>query len=301
MLLLLAALLSTAHARPEVVIVRSDSFPAYDLPVETFRSALGKPTRMFDIKGDRDVADRVFRDLAADPPPLVFAVGAKAAFMAVQALPDVPVIHALVGEPARYGIRGTHVTGVSMRVAPDAVVAEFRRYAPEVARIGVLLAVTNMGEATKQSLDAARTAGLTVKVERVTNDRDLRVAWRRLAGEVDAVWLLADPVASTPDNFFFLLDQARRSRIPMFAGSEVLVRAGALMSVEADSVSAGEQAADLARQVLEDGAIAGSIPMPDPLGVRVVFNRDAMTRIGLSVEPGVLELAEVVGGDDASR
>lgn len=299
--MLLSLLAAVAFARSDVVVLVSDTVAAYDAPVLRFQTAIGRPTTVYDLQGDRGRAEAIARQLAADPPPLIYALGAKAAWIAVNELPTTPLVYAMVTDPPRYGIGGTQVTGVSSQVPPEAVLSQFRLFAPDVKKIGVLLSAGNTGGATADALDAARKLGFDLQVLRVTNAKDLRVAFDRMAEEVDAVWLLPDPVTLTPESFRYLRDATLRHGLPMLAGTENLVQAGALLCVAPDRDMLGQQAAELGLRVLEGGELPGAIPPPEPASMRVVLNRDTLEAIGLPVDPVLLDFAEPVQRESEGR
>lgn len=299
--MLFSLLAALASARSDIAVLVSDTLTAYDAPLERFGTILGRPVTVYDLQGNRARADAVVHQLLADPPPLIYALGAKAAYVAVNDLPNIPMVYAMVMEPSRYGIGGTQVTGVAMDVPPDAVLSQFRLFAPEVERIGVLLAPNNKGASTTAALEAGRRLGFEMKVVRVTNERDLRSAFVHLADDVDALWLLPDSVVVTPDSFRYLRTETLRRKLPMLAGTESLVRAGALMCVAPDREMIGQQAGELALRILNGGELPGVIEPVPPGSIRVVLNRDTLDAVGLRVDEVMLDFADEVVHEAAGR
>lgn len=298
---LLLLLASAAFARADIAVLVSDRLAVYDAPVARFRESVGRAVTVFEIGGDRARADSIVKQLAADPPPLIFAVGAKAAYVAVNDLPAIPVVYAMVLDPGRYGIAGTQVTGVSMEVPAEATLSQFQLFAPKVKHLGILLSATNTSPQVAEALSAARRLGFQTTVQRVTNARDLRAAWLRMADNVDGVWLLPDPVVMVPDSFRWLRNDAMRRRVPMLASTENLVRAGALLCVAPDSDVAGQQASELARRILDTGDLPGTIEPLPPATMRVVLNRDTLDSIGLEVDELMLDFADEVVRETEGR
>ncbi len=294
-------LVAAALARSDIAVLVSDSIAAYEAPVARFREVVGRPVTVFDLEGDRARADSVVKQLLADPPPLVFAVGAKAAYVAVNDLPGVPVVYAMVLDPRRYGISGTQVTGVSMDVPAEATLSQFQLFAPGVKRLGVLLSANNTNPQVQEALTAAKKLGFEVKVQRVTNAKDARNAWQRTAPEVDALWLLPDPVVMAPETFRWLRGDTLRRRLPMLASTENLVRAGALLCVAPDREMAGQQAGELATRILEGGELPGMIEPVPPGSLRVVLNRDTLDAIGVEVDELMLDFADEVVRESEGR
>ncbi len=289
MLLLLTLL--HALAGETVVVLQSDDLPIYDLPTQRFAEELGE-VEVINLQGDRERALKVAERLAEDPPPLIFALGAKSAWIATNHLPDVPLVYAMVFEPERYDIGG-NVTGVRMEVPPDLPLAQLQIMLPEVKRLGLLLSEDAGGPWLDAALREADRAGYKVKIARVPSRRHVRRGLAQLRGSVDAIWLLPDREVLTPNGFQVILTDTLRSRIPLLAWSENLVTAGALMCVAPDYSEVGRQAAGLASRILA-GEAPGDIPPLAPDAFRVVLNRDTQAALQLKLDPMLMDFVDEV-------
>ena len=105
----------------------------------------------------------------------------------------------------------------------------------------------------------------------------------------------------TPDTFRWLRNDTLRRRLPMLASTENLVRAGALLCVAADRSVAGQQAGELAKRILDDGELPGTIEPVPPGSMRVVLNRDTLDSIGLPVDELMLDFADEVVREGEGR
>lgn len=301
MIAALLALAAPALADGHVAVLLSDDLPAYEAPADLFESSVGLETTRFNLDGDRRMADRVAEELQRDPPAIIFALGAKAAWIAEERFPDVPKIYAMVLDPERYGIDGARTTGVHMVLPAGLALAQFQLLLPDVNEIAILaspsLAEARLGEA----VTAAEAAGYRVTVARVSDGSELRRAFAQLSRRVDALWLMPDPELLTPANFRYVRDASVRARVPLLASSETLVRAGALLGVTPDHQDVGEAAARLARQILaaEPGA-----PMPAPVypdAVRVVLNRATLEALGRKLDPVLYDFVDEVVEPTSAR
>lgn len=289
---LLTLWVGLAAATEEIAIFQSDELPAYEAPARAFAEALGRPCHVYRIRGEKERGLSIAEHLRKDPPPLVFALGAKAAWVAAQELPNVPMVYAMVSDPARYGLAGPKITGVAINLPMDAVMAQVEVLLPDVGTIGVIV---TPGQA-ETLLPAARTAaekvGLEVKAEVVSDPKQLRRALSRLREDVQALWLVPDPELLTPANFRTIRDAAVRARLPLLTSSETLVRAGALLSVTPDADEVGAQAARLAAEIL-DAPPETPIPAPvTPERPRVVLNLDTLDALELALDPVQLDFVD---------
>lgn len=290
-----------ALAGGEIAIFRSDDLPGYVAPARVFADSVGMPVHLYDFNGDKAKALALAERIKRDPPPLIFALGAKAAWIARQEFPSVPLVYAMVQDPGRYGVEGDHVTGVGMELPLDAVLAQYEVLLPDLKTLGVIASPEVAARLLPQTEEAAKRAGLEIRIEQVSTPRELRRAFSRLRPAVQALWLAPDPQLLTPANFRTLRDAAVRARLPLLASSETLVRAGALLCVAPDAVEVGTRAAELARAAL---ALEPGAPFPAPVPPerpRVVLNRDTAEALGLTLDPVRMDFVDEVIEASADR
>ncbi len=299
MLTLLLAL-ATALAAPDVVVLQSDSLQTYEVPVQALRDGIDGHVVVVDLQGDKGVAQGAAERIRQDPPQVLVALGAKAAWIAQTELPELPLVYAMVVSPERYGIRGQGVTGVSHHVEPDMQLAQLSLVAPDVQKLGMILSKKNDSLDSAAAIAAAERAGLELRVLRVTTERHVRKAWQHLRADVDALWIVPDPLVVTPENFRYLRDQATYAGMPTIASSEDLVRAGALMCVAPDREVVGDQVVALTNQLLGGTAI-DTLPIQDPGSVRVLLNVETQDAIGLEIDEFTLDFVDEVVRETGRR
>lgn len=287
-----------ALAGAAMVVLQSDELPIYDAPTQRFVEEMGE-VEIINLQGDRERALRVTARLADDPPPVIFALGAKSAWIAINELPDIPLIYAMVFEPERYDITG-NITGVRMEVPPALPLAQLQLMLPEVRRLGILLSEDAGGDWLDEALREADRAGYKVKIARVPSRRHVRRGLAQLRGSVDAIWLLPDRKVLTPTGFQVILTDTLRSRIPLLAWSENLVTAGALMCVAPDYSEVGRQAAELADRIIA-GATPSDIAPLSPESFRVVLNRDTQQALQLKLDPMLMDFVDEVVSTPGTR
>ena len=268
-----------ALGAPRVLVVQSDDLAPYTEPVPAFLDALGEPATVVNLHGRRTDADALLARVRKDPPDVVFALGAKAAYTVRQGLPDTPVVYTAVMQPERYGIVGDEVAGIEMTVRPVHYLAQIKTFLPQVEKLGYLRGPT-MRESEIEALRwAATEAGIELVIAPVSTPRQVRRTFDELAGRVDALWLHPDRDFLTPESFRTLTAETRRRRMPLLVETDNMVRAGGLFAVMPDPDGIGVQAAGLVKQLLE--GTPPEQPKQHPDQVMVVLN----TR--------TLELAEV--------
>jgi ABC-type uncharacterized transport system substrate-binding protein len=298
--LLLLFGLQAAWAGPALVVLTSEDRPQFTTPAAALASTWGRHVPIHNLQGDARLARVVLARVAKDPPDVVVAFGAKAAWAAEAHLPQIPLVYAMVHNPEKYGIGGGLTTGVSMDIDPQLILAQFQVFTPKVQRIGIILGEDNKDPAVANAILAARTAGYEVVARRVASAKDVRRSYTRISQHIDAVWLLPDPVVITPANFHFIQAEATRAHLPVLAWSAALVQAGALLAVAPDLEAVGRQAGTMARQVLK-GIHPQNIPAVAPSATRVVLNRDVQESIGLEIDPLLLDFVDEIVTEGLNR
>lgn len=297
--LLLLVAPGRALAQQSVVVFTSDELAVYEPAVEGFSEVMGEGVVVWNLQGSRERADDLVAHVRAHPPDLLLALGAKAAFVAAHDLDEIPTIYAMVRDPDRYGINGPQITGIGSDIPAETALSQFKLFVPQVETVGVMLGSRSGME--RELSAAAEATGVHLRIERVADGRALRATYAELAREMDALWIVPDPQVVTPDNFHFLRERCRRAEIPIFASSEALVHAGALLAVVPDYHLAGLQAGDLAHLILGSGTRPGEIPPLEPQGMRVVLNRDTLDDLGLQVDDMLLDFTDEVVGESRGR
>jgi ABC-type uncharacterized transport system substrate-binding protein len=285
---------STAPAAPasHVLIVKSDDLPQYRQPVDAFIAAHQGRVTTINLGGSKeDGIEQLKRAAAKEPIDAVFALGAQAAWLSRQVLPTAPLTFAMVIDWQRYGL-GEGATGVAVELPVDALLARFKLLLPGLRRLGVI----HSGHTSSASLASARTAAATLGIElheeEVTYADGVAGAYRRMRSEIDALWMVPDPVVVTHDNFRYLAERTRHDGIPFLAFSENFVRAGALLSISPDYATMGSQAAVLVERAL-DHQIARTM-IQAPIGSSLVINAETARTLGIDVDGTMLSLADKV-------
>ena len=289
-LLLSLALNTKAHARESIALLISDDIEEFNIAADAFIENATQNVEVFRIKGDRATAYRICDSLQTDSPPLVVAIGAKAAWTARQRLPTVPLVYAMVEHPERYGINGATVTGISLDAPPDLILSQFRLFSPETSSLAIFTSASINSPLIERARDTAEDLGYELSVFNVNNNKDLRKSLVYIHKNVDAIWLLPDDEVITPDNFYSIHTTAVRNHMPTLANSELLVKAGAFIGVTASYQSIGKQAAQVSERILGgDKSMYGSVLQPEE--AQVVINIDTKKQIGIEVDPIVLSFA----------
>jgi putative ABC transport system substrate-binding protein len=146
-------------------------------------------------------------------------------------------------------------------------------------------------ELIKRAEEISAGLGIELVSVQVASEREVKKAWDRVKNQIDALWMVADPVVITRDNFEFLQKQTLRQKIPFMGYSESFVKAGALLSVSPDYETIGSQAASIAVQILEDKQKPWDIQITEPIGTIITLNKSTAKKLRLPLNDMILSLA----------
>jgi hypothetical protein len=185
-----------------------------------------------------------------------------------------------------------HVKSVG-RSSRQARLELLRGVAPSLRRVAVLanvgarIGVLEMGEVR----DAGRKLGLEVVPLEVQRTEDIAPALASVKGNVDALYVVTDPLLNTSRVAINTL--AIADRLPTMHGEKAYVEAGGLMSYGSNYPDLFRRAAEQVDKILR-GAKPGDIPVEQPTKFDLAINLTTAKALGLTVPPLLLAQADDV-------
>ena len=200
-------LLSIVHAEPYVAVLQSDSFVEYQKPTSAFLKKCTLKTKAYDIHGDRELAIARIKDLQKNKPRVIFAVGAKAAWIAQKHLPDVPLVYAMVQNPERFGLRSSKNIEIVMFPPKDLSIAQMQLFFPEVDHVA-FFSGASPSEEVQEYISTMDSYEIKTTLYNNISTSDLRQTLAKLPKEIDIIWLAKDPEWLTPERFYHINNAA---------------------------------------------------------------------------------------------
>jgi putative ABC transport system substrate-binding protein len=225
--------------------------------------------------------------------------GTEAVVAAKQVTSVIPIVFGTAGDPVATGLvaslarPGGNVTGLSNQSAdlPGKRLEILRELVPGLhrlailANVGSLIGVLEMGEVQA----AARTFGLEVATLEIRRAEDIALAFERLKGHADALYVVTDPLAIT--NRVRINTLALAARLPTMHGIRDYIDAGGLMSYGTNIPNLFRRAADYVDKILR-GTKPGDIPVEQPTQFELIINLKTAKALGLRVPPSLLARAD---------
>lgn len=235
--------------------------------------------------------------LAAERPQVIVAVGSSAASLAIQAVPDTPVVFCMVPNAldrpflAPGGPHLKRLTGVATDIAPEQQIQAILRFSPKVTNLGILCSPRS-----KRTVDAVVAAGRArdLVVTPILAHRD------RFADAVQAlsdkgchgVLMIADAEVYNAANVQALLLWGIRGSRPVWTFSPKLVKSGAFAGVYAEDGDLAVQTAALVQKVLAGEDVA-RLTIQYPSKARTAVNERTAGLIGITLGPQLIESVDV--------
>lgn len=156
---------------------------------------------------------------------------------------------------------------------------------PEARHVGVLWGPESQAQAAGLRVQA-QVRGLELVEATVGQNELIFPGLKGVLNKADVLLAVADPHLYNSSSIQNILLASFRARIPLAAFSPAYVRAGALLALHVTPVQMGQQAAEIARGVLQGKALS-----PTPLysqEVSVAVNEHVARSLGLTLDADVL-------------
>ena len=222
--------------------------------------------------------------LRRSSPRLVVAIGTQSARYAKEHLAGIPILYCLALHPIQNKLVGTNIGGIALDVDLSQQFGSIQKVLPSVERIGVIYDEMTSGQFVRHAQELLKGSVQLVAVEARTPQQAAR-AIPQLLDSVDAFWLLWDSAIANPANFKLLVELSLRNKVALIAPARPFVEAGALMSVGADYIKAGQQMGRMAQQVLKSEARPEDFVAVSPSDPVVTINGEVARRLGMKFSP----------------
>lgn len=284
-----------------IAILLSEDIEAYNKPARAFEKEVGYPVEFFNLHGEVKNAKSVMTDILSGKPSLIYALGAKASYVAkvyTKDQPQIKVVFAMVLNWQRYKLLEgqDNIAGVEYNVAPGTQFINMTMINPAIRRIGVIYSKKHSSETIARARKDAEMLGLELVAAPIRQPKHFKLAFKKMESDIDGFWIAADPGIFTIDNMYWLNERCLKNNIACIGQTRNVTEKGALMAVEPDISAVGSQSASLARQILSGHKSPGKIGVKFPIGTRLVLNEKTADGLGLEINEFVKgSISEIIG------
>ncbi len=282
-----------------VAVLLSNEEEAYTMPVSTFINEVSFKVNVFNLHGDITRAKAVMAEILSQKPSLIFALGAKAAYIAkvwTRDRPDIPVVFAMVLNWQRYKLfeGQDNIAGIAYDVAPGTQFINMTLFSPNVQRIGVIYSKEHSSQTIEKAMESAEKLGLKLVARPISRPRNFKRAYKKISKQIEVFWIIADPVVYTLDNMSWLEEKCVKDSIICIGQSKNIAKLGVLLAMSPDTPNIGSQAASMAKSILLLNKNPKEIGVMPPLGTRLFLNVKTASKIGLVIEQYAMDMASEI-------
>ncbi len=271
-----------------IAILLSEDIEAYNKPARAFEKEVGFPVHFFNLRGEVKNAKSVMDGILSKKPSLIYALGAKASYVAkvyTKDKPGINVVFAMVLNWQRYKLTEgqDNIAGVEYNVAPGTQFINMTMISPDIRRIGVIFSKKHSEETISRARRDAEMLGLELVTSPIRQPKHFKFAFKKMENKIDGFWIVADPGIFTIDNMYWLNERCLKNNIACIGQTRNVTEKGALMAVEPDIAAVGSQSASLAKQILTGNKSPRKIGVKFPIGTRLVLNEKTANGLGLEI------------------
>lgn len=241
-------------------------------------------------QADSTTLNQIAADLIADGVDVIIPIATPAALIMQAATEEnaIPVVFSAVSDPVGAGLvdsleaPGSNITGTSDALKVEAVIDLMLAANPDLKKLGLLY---DQGQDASKSAIAAAKAyceakGIeTVEKTGTTNDELALAADALIAAKVDAVFTPTDNTVMTAE--LAIYEKFVDAKIPHYAGADSFALNGAFCGYGVNYVTLGTSTADIAVDVLVNGAQPASTPVQIMSSGIATVNTEVASAIGL--------------------
>ena len=269
-----------AEKEPKVLLINSDAtVEKYKVAQEEFKKAFARPVLEVNLDDKKwklpDVEDLFYDEY----PDLVYCIGTKAYLVANKYVSKKDIVFSSIINWNRLPIT-KKTYGVANELHTGMQITLFRYIFPEVKKIGVLYSEKYNSQWFNKARDEAREMGVEIIGKAVSKDKQTASALKELLPDVDALWLISDPVIVSDKKVITeVFKECDARKVPVFSYHDVFTEYGAVLIVSVDNPTIGRQAAGIAMEVLSVGKMEEKVQ--PPAGSHILLNLKKVKEYGL--------------------
>lgn len=257
-------------------------------------------------QADATVLNQIAADLVADEVDVIIPIATPAAMVMQSATEDnqIPVVFSAISDPVGAGLvasldaPGSNITGTSDALDTDAIMNLILTANPDAKKIGLLYdkSQDSSNAAIATAIAFCKANGLDYVEKTGTTTAELSAAADALVAEgVDAVFTPSDNTVMTAELAIF--EKFTEAKIPHYAGADSFALNGAFLGYGVNYTNLGTVTADMAVDVLVNGADPATTPVQTLADGIITVNTETAEACGIdiSIFEGLgSELVEVV-------
>ena len=269
-----------ADEGPKIMLINSNaSVDKYRVAQEEFRKSISSPVVEIDLGAKRWKLTEIEDLLYDEYPDLIYCIGTKAYLLTNKYISERNIVFSSIINWRRLHL-AQKTYGVSNELNPEMQLTLYRYIFPGLKRIGVLYSSKYNRHWFNEAQKAAKEMGVEIIGRSLSKRRNTLPELKELLKEVDALWLISDPVVmSDKESLIEVFKQCDISKIPILSYHDAFAEYGAVLIVSVDNPTTGRQAAAISREVLSGDVVKKKVQLP--AGSHIILNLKKANEYGL--------------------
>ena len=263
--------LLSAQEQIDLLIINSDqAIKKYALTQEVFQANQNRPSTVINLADSSEDESEIVDLIKQDQFKIIYCIGTKAYLLANRVAPEKKIVFSSAINWRRLPVTKQSY-GIAQELPAGMQLMMYRYLFPEIKKIGVLYNEQYNQEWLADAIQAAQDVGMDLVGEQVSENQNLSTAIEKLLTEVDALWLIADPlVMADKASVVEIFQQAEIRKKPVFTYNELFIDFGALLVISADIPTIGRQASTWVEELRNDKTITKRVS--NPFGSYIILN-----------------------------
>ena len=270
----------TADEGPKIMVLNSNAaVDKYKVAQEEFTRSISTPVVEIDLGAKKWKIGEI-QDLLYDVyPDLVYCIGTKAYLLANKYISERNIVFSSIINWQRLPV-AEKTFGVSNELNPEMQITLYRYMFPGLKRIGVLYSEKYNRHWFNSAQATAKEMGVEIIGRSLSKRRDTVPALKELLPEIDALWLISDPVVMADKSTLIeLFKQCDVHKKPILSYHDAFAEYGAVAIVSVDNPTTGRQAAAISRELLSGDVMKTKVQLP--AGSHIILNLKKANAYGL--------------------
>jgi len=249
-----------------IAILQSDDGAMYQELAQSLKTALGARDPGHRWSVSTLPAESASTTISRQKPDLIVALGVNALKISAQQPENIPTLVLMVPRNTYEAhlarliplVKRAQFSAVYLDQPLERQLKAIRLALPYAKRVGVVT-----GPTTRTYLNelkrAAERLGLTLVTRHAAEENEVMPALRDVTDEADVILLLHEPLLVQGGKLQTILLNGYRARVPVVAYSDSLVKAGALLAVQSNTVQIAAEAASVIQSFFEHGGMRAPV------------------------------------------
>ncbi|MGO1580670.1 MAG: ABC transporter substrate-binding protein [Peptoniphilaceae bacterium] len=251
------------------------------------------------VSGDIGLIPVTAKKFEAEGVDMIYAIATPAAQGAKNVVKDIPIIFNAVTNPIEANLvdsneePGSNISGVSDYYPLEKQLKNFLDLFPNSKKLGVLYSPGEINSEVqiKELEKICKSLGIELVKTGVTTTNDVASAMNSMVSKIDSYIAIQDNLASSSASIISKI--LIENKIPSFAGEVGPVENGILLSDGLDYFKLGEEATNIAIEIVEGKKIK-EIPVVFSKDVERTINEDTAKKLGINKNSKIFKKAKLI-------